>query len=69
MFSRTYVPDSFGAGILVPLIKGEIRSNLNDISNYKPITLTPIISKLLKCVLLDHYKERLRYDNLQFAFK
>jgi hypothetical protein len=68
IFSHAYVPEDFGAGIIVPLVKDK-SGNLNDISNYRPITLTPIISKLFEHVLLDICKANLKSDELQFGFK
>jgi hypothetical protein len=38
------VPDNFGAGIIVPLLKDKL-GNVNDTGNYRGITLIPVISK------------------------
>jgi len=40
-----FVPDSFGFGISIPLIKDKT-GNLNDLDNYRAITLSCVISKL-----------------------
>jgi hypothetical protein len=63
-----YVPTSFGAGTIVPLIKDKC-GNLNDVSNYRPITLTPVLSKILEHVLFSLCEEFLITDELQFGFK
>jgi len=38
------IPDNFGAGVSVPLIKDKT-GNVNDVNNYCIITLSPVISK------------------------
>jgi hypothetical protein len=68
IFSHGTVPDDFGAGIIVPLIKDKT-GNIGDISNYRPITLISIISKLLECILLEICAAQLEVDDLQFGFK
>jgi len=47
-----FVPDSFGFGISIPLIKDKT-GNLNDFENYRAITLSCVISKLFQMVVLD----------------
>ena len=63
-----FVPDSFGAGICVPLIKDKI-GYVNDINNYRIITLSPIIAKLFEMVVLSICDEYFVTDPLQFGFK
>jgi len=63
-----YVPAAFGVGTIVPLVKDKSK-NLNDIDNYRPITLIPAISKIFEHVLLSLYEEQLVSDDLQFGFK
>ena len=50
------VPDNFGAGICVPLIKDKT-GNVNDITNtkYRIITLSQIIAKLFEMVVMLAY--------------
>jgi hypothetical protein len=62
------VPDNFGAGTIVPLIKDK-SGNLNDVSNYRPITLIPVISKLFECIILNLCQECFVVDELQLGFK
>ena len=38
LFLQGFVPDGFGAGVIVPLIKDK-SGNLNDIHNSRPISL------------------------------
>ena len=63
-----FVPDNFGAGVIVPVVKDK-SGNLNDINNYRPITLIPIISKLFECVIMELCNDYLVTDDLQFGFK
>jgi len=44
-----FVPDAFGRGLIIPLVKD--RSGcLNDLNNYRAITISPVISKLFELI-------------------
>jgi len=62
------VPTAFGKGIVIPLVKN-IDGNRTDSSNYRGITLSPVISKLFELVLMDQVQDKLTSSNLQFGFK
>ena len=62
------VPDQFGYGIIVPLMKDK-SADLNDIDNYRPITLIPILSRVFESVMLTLCEDLLQTSNLQFGFK
>jgi len=62
------VPDDFGAGIAIPIIKHKMR-NPNDINNYKGITLIPVVSKLFELLILEICKTNLKTEDLLFKFK
>jgi hypothetical protein len=49
IFNSNKYPESWCSGIIVPMPK---KGNLNDVNNYRGITLTSIFSKLLS-ILLD----------------
>jgi len=68
MSVHSYVPDAFGYGLIIPLVKDK-SGDINSVSNYRGITLTPIISKLFECVLLTNCEHYLITDDLQFGFK
>jgi len=65
---RQCVPIAFGVGTIVPVVKDKSK-NLNDIDNYSPITLIPVISKIFEHVLLSLCEDQLVSDDLQFGFK
>ncbi|MFI5407479.1 MAG: hypothetical protein ACHQ1D_13325, partial [Nitrososphaerales archaeon] len=68
MLVHGYVPDDFGKGVIIPILKEKLGDS-NDVSNYRGITLIPVISKLFELVLLDICMPFLGSDDLQFGFK
>src|SRR2546425_6335850 len=66
--THCYVPHNFGSGIIIPLLKDKL-GKVNDLGNYRGITLIPVISKLFELVLLQICKPHLSTDDLQFGFK
>ena len=64
------VPDSFGCGTVIPLLKDKTGDN-NYLNNYRGITITLIlvIAKLFECVIFDICSDFLVTDDLQFGFK
>ena len=63
-----FAPNSFGIDVTVPLIKDKT-GNVNDVSNYRGITLSPVISKLFEVVIMSLCSDVLQTDSLQFGFK
>jgi len=63
-----FVPDAFGQGVTVPIIKDRL-ANASSTSNYRPITLSPIISKIFEYCILHKYEHFFFTDQLQFGFK
>jgi len=68
MLCHRFVPNSFGIGVTIPLVKDKT-GNINDVNYYRGITLSPIISKLFEVVLLSLSSAALETDCLQFGFK
>ena len=62
------VPSAFGRGIVIPLVKNT-DENIADSSNYRGITLSPMISKIFECLMIDMVKDKLISSDLQFGFK
>jgi len=68
MVCHGYVPEAFGNGIIIPLVKNKME-DLSSVGNYRAITLIPIISKLFECIILKICSNHLETDELQFGFK
>jgi len=68
MMGHSYVPDSFTHGIIIPIIKDK-RGDPTNVQNYRPITLSSIVSKIFEYYLLDKYSSFMPSDDLQFGFK
>jgi hypothetical protein len=63
-----YVPDNFGCGVMIPVIKDR-NGSASSIDNYRGITLSSNVSKLFEMCLLDLYDSFLYSSDLQFGFK
>jgi len=63
-----YVPQEFGQGAVVPIIKDK-SGNPSLIDNYRPITLSPVISNVFEHCLMSIFSEYISSDNLQLSFK
>jgi len=68
MMLHGFVPDDFGIGVIVPVIKDKF-GDVCASSNYRPITVSPVISKLFEYCILHKYNDLLSSDSLQFGFK
>ena len=68
MMTHSFVPDDFGSGVIIPIIKDR-NGDTSSIENYRPITLSPVLSKIFEAVLLDKFASSMTSDDLQFDFK
>jgi len=68
MVAHSYVPDEFGKGIIVPLVKNKT-GDPSSLANYRAITRIPVISKLSESVLLQVTGNFLNTEETQFGFK
>ena len=68
ILSHSFVPDAFGVGIVIPVVKNK-HGDLSSVDNYRPITLSPVISKIFETFLLSKYSSYMSTDDLQFGFK
>ena len=68
MLLRGYVSNNFGLGVIIPILKDK-RGDLTSLDNYRPITLSPVISKIFESVLLIKYGDYQYSDDRQFGFK
>jgi len=68
MISHGFAPESFLLATLLPIVKNA-RKSTNCSSNYRGITLSSIMGKVLDRIILKHYQETLASSDLQFGFK
>ena len=68
MMSQGYVPDAFGTGATVPVIKN-VDSDSGSVDNYRGITISPILSKLFEMCMLLRLSHFLKSSHLQYGFK
>ena len=66
MFVHGYVPDEFGVGVVVPVVKDQC-ADLCSADNYRPVTLSPVVSKVFEHCVLQKYGDMLYSDNMQFG--
>ena len=62
------VPDDFGKGLLIPLVK-DSKGDVSQCENYRGITVSCVISKLFEYVMLGKYSSLFKTDSLQFGFQ
>ena len=65
--SHSFVPDAFSTGTIIPVIKDK-SGDPGPLGNYRPITLSPVVSKLFENVLLELYGEHLISSYLHFKW-
>ena len=68
MLQYGLVPDGFGKGIIIPLLK-DPNSDATICDNYRGISLSSSISKVFEYAVLNKYGVLLTTDCLQFGFK
>jgi len=67
LLKHSIVPDSFGYGVVVPLVKNT-DGNCFVSNNYRGITISPVISKIFESLLISFFQDQLSSDPLQFGF-
>ena len=63
-----FVPDEFGRGIIIPLIKDKC-DDLTSSDNYRGITISPMISKVFGLCVLNKFDSFLGSNELQLGLK
>jgi len=58
MIRHTFVPDDFGLGIIIPLLKAK-HGDSSKLDMYRGITLSPVLAKLFELLLLHIYEDQL----------
>ena len=68
MLKHGFVPKQFRFGFMIPLIK-DTKGNHGDVSNYRGITISPVISKVFEHILKITFADHLTTSAYQFGFK
>ena len=68
MLNHSFVPNQFRFGYMIPIVKDN-QGNKSDTSNYRGITISPIISKLFEHCLKIVYCDFLYTSPYQYGFK
>ena len=68
MFKHSYLPSAMLDSVIIPLVKNKC-GDLSDTSNYRPIAISCIVSKILENVILQRIEEYLWTIDSQFGFK
>ena len=68
MFTHGYIPVNATHAIICPTVKDK-KGDLSSISNYRPIALATIFSKILEHIILDRIYEHLDSTDNPFGFK
>ena len=69
MLNHGFAPNGMMSGILIPIPKNKLKS-LNDLNNYRSITLSSIIEKLFDNIIMQNNRNSiLNTSDFQFGFK
>ena len=68
MLIHGFAPSGILKGTVIPIPKNKLKS-INDSGNYRGITLSSIIGKLLDNIILNRYRMLLNTSEFQFGFK
>ena len=68
MMIHCYLPDKLMENILIPVLKDKC-GNVCDKSNYRPIALTNVSSKIIELCILSRYDNLLHTSDNQFGYK
>ena len=67
MLVHGFVPESFGNNVIIPIVKNK-SANCNDSTNYRPISIEPICTKLFEQCLILVFEPFLCFHSNQFGF-
>jgi hypothetical protein len=68
MVMHSYLPESLMDTLIIPLVK-DVKGDVTDKDNYRPIAITCISSKIIELVFLSRYNNLLETSSNQFGFK
>lgn len=66
--SHSYLPDKMLRTIVVPIVKNKT-ADLSDLTNYRPISLATVISKVFDSVLNTQLNKYVKHHDNQFGFR
>ena len=69
MLLAGHVPTQFGIGVTFPIPKGSPGSKPATLDDFRGITVSPVISKILEKCLLENFEQYFRTSDNQFGFK
>lgn len=69
MLKYECVPNAFGIGIIIPIPKKDSNCNYDKHSDFRGITISPVVSKIFELCILKNIKDLLSTSDLQFGFK
>ena len=67
MLVHGFVPESFCNNVIIPIVKNRY-ANCNDPTNYRPISIEPICTKLFELCLVPVLEPFLCFHSNQFGF-
>lgn len=67
IFNSGLVPDVFGTGVITPILKKG--KNPSECVSYRPITVSPVLCKLMELLVIDHIAFQCSTPDNQFGFK
>lgn len=66
---HSYLPEDFMKTIVVPIVKNRT-GDVSNLSNYRPISLATVFSKIFETLLMKHLNEKnIALHNAQFGFR
>jgi hypothetical protein len=69
MILSHYVPNAFGVGLCIPLLKSGNCKNQSSLDAYRGITVSPVLSKIFEIGVGSKLDRYLNTSDLQFGFK
>ena len=69
MYAVGYVPNEFGRGIIVPLLKDTTLKGAQNIDNFRGITISSLLSKVFEHSMIFLFGKLLTTNERQFGFK
>ena len=69
MLLTGYVPSQFGIGLTFPIPKGKLGQKICSVEDFRGISVSPVISKILEKAILENFSSYLWSSDNQFGFK